>query len=312
MTGIFFITFLVKDVEDKASMVMGAVLLKSTKDEKVARSEQPTLKEYNEQYFRPSKLIVLNVNKNSQDLIKQFRGKKPEEVILPSEVLKTPQDTVINYFSILREAENMIEGKYGGCGTVGNSKIPYPIAYNFLSKSYKEKMDYKSFLKSFEGIAHINLIKLKNVTNENTPSGQIRYFIELETLEPSEKGSTYFAYYFGDLYIEKEGESFRIANVELGSEDFLCAPYHGWRYAAEAYVDVTYGGWCKLIEERLPTVQEGYTKNITIKGTDGKEYRFEFVQLTNGIDIEVGQYVREKESVWKAIKLDPEKCLENR
>jgi hypothetical protein len=61
----------------------------------------------------------------------------------------------------------------------------------------------------------------------------------------------------------------------------------------------------------MPTIQEGYIKNIDIKGTDGKDYRFQFVQLTNGVDIEVGQYVKDKSNNWKGIYIDPEKCLKD-
>jgi hypothetical protein len=303
--------FIMKGKPEKAAMVMGAVLLKDKSHEEQSVKEDTSMsRELNERYFRPSKLPALNLNKEGDELLNKFFGVSPENIELPKEIFKKPWEVVLNYYSVLREAANMQEGKAGGCGTVGWQQIPYPIAYNFLSTDYKKKVDYNDYLQSFKGIVHINLVKLRNVTNESTDNGVIKYFVELEALKSSEKGDTYFAYYYGNLYLKLEEGLFKISNIELYGEDFLCAAYHGWRYQAENYMDVTYGNWCKLIEKRLPTVQEGYLKNIDIKGTDGKEYRFQFIQLTNGVDIEVGQYVKDKEYKWENVKIDPEKCLD--
>ena len=57
-------------------------------------------------------------------------------------------------------AANWVEGKEAGCGTIGNAKSPYPVAYNFLTDAYQEKLPYDQYLKLFENILHINLIKL--------------------------------------------------------------------------------------------------------------------------------------------------------
>jgi hypothetical protein len=304
---------LMRGKNEKAVMVMGAVLLKNEKEKAAeARDSTDSNKAINERYFRPSNLQAINVGDENEKLLQKLYENKSEEVKLPKELLKNPWETIINYYSILREAANMEKNKRGGCGTVGWEGIPYPIAYNFLSKEYKNRVNYKTYVDSFKGIAHINLVKLKNITDTDGSMKKLKYFIEIETLEPAEDGSTYFAYYYGNVLVTNEDEVFKISDVQLYKEDFLCAAYHGWRYNAESYVDVTYGNWCKLIEKRLPTVQEGYTKNIDIKGTDGKEYRFQFVQLTNGIDIEIGQYLKEKDNTWKAIKIDPEKCLAER
>lgn len=305
--------FIMKGKLEKATMVMGAVLLKDKLHEEQSVKEDAYMnKELNERYFRPSKLSALNLNKEGEELLNKFFDVSSENIELPKELFKEPWETVLNYYSVLREARYAEEDKIGGCGTVGWERRPYPIAYNFFSKEYRKNTDFKTYVESFKGISHINLVKLRNITDESTTNGEIKYFIELEALKSSEKGDTYFAYYYENLYLKPEEGLFKISNIELYGEDFLCAPYHGWRYQAENYVDVTYGNWCKLIEKRLPTVQEGYIKNIDIKGTDGKEYRFQFIQLTNGVDIEVGQYVKNKENKWKGIKIDPEKCLDKR
>jgi len=55
--------------------------------------------------------------------------------IILQELLKSPYETAMHFFSVLREAENLLPGKMGGCGSVGMAKEPFPIAYQFLSKA---------------------------------------------------------------------------------------------------------------------------------------------------------------------------------
>jgi hypothetical protein len=296
---------------NKSTMVMGAVLNKKGTHEEGQKDETNlTTEERNERFFRPSRLSVLNLKKEAEDLLNNYIAVGQGYIDLPKEMLKNSWDTVLNYYSVLREASLIEENKPGGCGTIGWSGIPYPIAYSFFSKDYRKDTSLKAYTESFKGISHINLVKLRNVTDQ-TLGNTVKYFIELEVLKPSEEGNTNFLYYYGYVDLKNEDGVYKITNIDLSGEDFLCAPYHGWRYYAELYVDTVYGGWCKLIDKRLPTIQEGYVKNIDIKGTDGKEYRFQFIQLTNGVDIEVGQYVRDISNKWKSIKIDPEKCLKN-
>ena len=77
-------------------------------------------------------------------------------------------------------------------------------------------------------------------------------------------------------------------------------------------MDIRYGEWCKLIKERYPTKQDGYVKKIRFMGTDEKEYLILFFQLTNDMDIEIAQYRKSQGDQWELIKLDAEKCLENK
>jgi hypothetical protein len=79
---------------------------------------------------------------------------------------------------------------------------------------------------------------------------------------------------------------------------------------AERSVDIKYGDWCKLVKKRLPTEQKGYVKNVYVFGTDNRSYRFEFFQLTNGMDIEIEQYVKESKVKWIPIDIDTDKCME--
>lgn len=110
----------------------------------------------------------------------------------------------------------------------------------------------------------------------------------------------------------KEGTQYRISNMKFTGENYLCAPYHGWSYDANASVQIRYGGWCSLIDKMYPTKQDGYVINISFKGTDGYDYRIQFFELTNDTDIEIAQYRRSKGGSWELIKLNPEDCLKDK
>jgi hypothetical protein len=293
----------------KYMLVMGAKFQNQTSKQTDAREQK---NEYRirdvEKYFRPSCLSILNKRVTDFQFFNPYYDKSFDEIVLPSSLMNSPENTIINYFSILREAENLTSNQIGGCGTVGMAKIPYPVAYNFLTKDYQKKVSYTSYLQSFKGIGHTNLIKLNKLPVESH-SQTIQYFIELETIEGSSKNLTYFAYYYGYVFIRKEKNSYKIHDISLIGEDFLCAAYHLWKHDAEAVVDIEYGNWCKLVKKRLPTKKEGYVKKIDIIGTDGNEYRFVFFQLTNDTDILISQYKKNLMDKWELIKIEPENCL---
>ncbi len=266
-----------------------------------------------ETYYRPSKLPVLNNRPFNLNFYRDENGFKGAEMDLPDYIFQTPEDTLLNYFSILRDAAHWIEGKYAGCGTIGLSNLPYPVAYQFLSTYYQNKLSYEEYLKTFENILHTNLIKIKQVPVYQAPSNLSRYFVELETIQGSDQDSlAYFAYYYGFVDVVKEGALYKISDLKFYGENYLCAPMHGWSYNAEAVVQVMYGGWCSMIETLYPTIQDGYVKQIPFKGTDGFEYMIEFYQLTNDTDIEIAQYRKGKDGSWELIKLDPHECLEKK
>ncbi|WP_338472505.1 hypothetical protein R4Z10_07115 [Niallia sp. XMNu-256] len=211
----------------------------------------------------------------------------------------------MNYFSILREAENL-SGR--SCGSVGQAHIPFPISYNFLSKDYQNKLSYEDYIQSFAGIGHTSLIKLCRVPNRK---GEVRFFYEIETIEGFEgKRAEYFGYYFGFIQLVYEKNGYRISNLSKMEEDFLCAPYHGWSHDGEAVVEIKYGEWCKLIQKRYPTITNRYVKNIYFYGNDGADYCFVFFTLTNGTDIEIAQFRKVANENWKLINIKPEEeCL---
>lgn len=165
------------------------------------------------EYFRPSKLPILNDKEVETDFLREYNKKEHSEIILPQSLLENPYDNLINFFSILREAANSVKGKVTGCGTLGYSKLPYPIAYEFLSSDYQEELSYEEFLALFENILHLNLIKLNEIPQDETCSNGLRYFIEFETIEGSEKGVGYFAYYYGYICLTKIDEVYKISDI---------------------------------------------------------------------------------------------------
>ena len=261
-----------------------------------------------EKYFRPSTLPIKNILVKNSQFFEPYYEKNHKEIKLPAALTRTPDETILNYFSILREAENLTENQLGGCGTVGMAKMPYPIAYSFFTKDYYKRVSYYEYLQSFAGIGHLHLIKMNRLPDEE---GIVPYFIELESIEGSSKGVTYFAYYYGYVQLQKVQNTYKIDRMKLYGEDFLCAPYHLWQHDAEAVVAIMYGEWCKLIKTQLPAKQDGYVKTIDFIGTDGAEYRFIFYQLTNDTDVLISQFKKDPVGNWETIRIDPNKCVKN-
>ncbi|EJO5346891.1 hypothetical protein NRP93_000955 [Clostridium botulinum] len=257
-------------------------------------------KAWNQNYFRPCSLPAIN-NRGLNDLIIDIHNADPSKVTLPLELVNTPINTIINYYSILREANQLGMGE-GGCGTIGLLKLPYPIAYNFLSSNYQSKVNYENYLKSFGKIAHINLVRLiKEYPKTNNKPDAINYFIELENIYPP----GVFGYEFGVISIIKEGNTYKIDSIQTMPEDFFCAPYHYWQHNAELSIEVMYNNWCKLISTIYPTIETNFTKHIYVYGTDGNNYLFVFMKLTNGTDFRIGQYILDDSGNWEYLDKDP-------
>jgi hypothetical protein len=311
-TGIIFALIYVVGLNNKKNVyVIGGVLNGLKMDESIKTTNSTNTFTANERFFRPSSLPALNTRNFSSKFYSYIYGSEsdPNKVILPKHLTTSPENAILNYFSILREAENLTRLKTADWGTVGMAKVPYPAAYSFISEDYKKVLSYVDYLKSFKDVGHISLIKMKELLKDKSHPNWFKYFIELETIEGSSNGNTSFSYYFGFLYLNKENDSYKISSIDLTRENYLCAPYHGWEYMAERTVDIRYGDWCKLIKKRLPTEQMGYVKNVYVLGTDNRSYKFEFFQLTNGIDIEIEQYVKESNGKWIPIDIDTDKYL---
>ncbi|GGE55681.1 hypothetical protein [Priestia taiwanensis] len=291
----------------KKKYVMGGEL----KEERCKVEERGTEKHDVERYFRPSCLPVLNT-RISRDFFDPYYDKKYDEIVLPSRVVKSPEDTILYYFSVLWEAAYFAYLDGRPCGSVGAGTIPYPVAYNFLSKAYQKRISYKTFLTSFTDIAHVNLIKINHVQVDIEHPHVLRYFIEIETIQSTSKHSSSFIYYYGYVYIKKDSNGYYINDMEFYEEDFLCAAYHLWQHNAEAVVAAKYGNWCNLVKKILPTKQDGYVKTIGALGDDGEAYQFVFFQLTNDTDVLVGQYKKGASGKWEDLHLVPEDCTKQK
>ena len=255
------------------TLVAGGVLFRG---EKVKYYEEEVISmSDHEKYFRPSNIPILNTSSEAEELLNQYSGNS-KKVVIPDNYLITPNKTIINYFSVLREAANVERDKWAGCGTIGRWREPYRIAYEFFTKEYKERVNFKAY--------------------------------EIETIQGSKENIANFVYYYGFINLSNENGVYKIKDITISPEEYLCAPYHGWSYDGKSKVEIEYGDWCKLIKEFYEVNTEGYVKNIYFKGTDNKDYRIEFYILTNDYDIEVAQYIKE-DGKWKSIKLDPNKCL---
>ncbi|MHB8064745.1 MAG: hypothetical protein ACYDG2_19295 [Ruminiclostridium sp.] len=256
-----------------------------------------------ETFFRPSKLEVLNNNFMDFRIFSQTFINST----VPPTLMDSPQNTAINYFSVLQQAANLTESKAGGCGTIGYAQAPYPIAYGFLSEGNKKSMNYDEYQTSFEGIGHINLIKIIPIISQETD--KYKYFIELEILEGSSVGVTTFNYYTGELDLIKVNGLYYIDSLSLTPEDFFYAAYHGWAHNAESYVETVYGNWCGLIMKQYSPQQDDYKKNIIVDGVDNKKYMFEFAKLTNGTDLLINTLIKSNDS-WIPVDIDVDKYLE--
>ncbi|MFT8320288.1 MAG: hypothetical protein ABF649_05220 [Bacillus sp. (in: firmicutes)] len=260
----------------------------------------------NNQYFRPSCHPALNGRFENFDVFVPYYDKKYNQILLPADWTGTPENTLLNYFSLLREAYFMEERS---CGSIGQAQYPFPLAYNFFSKDYQKRVKYEAFIRLFTGIGHTSLIKLCRVPDEK---GTIKFFYEIETIEVLEhKKAEYFGYTYGFIQLVHEEDGYRISAIQEDTEDFLCAPYHGWSHDGESVIDVKYGSWCSFIQKKYPMIQKEYVKYISFHGKDGADYCFIFFTLTNGTDIEIAQFRRIGNDKWRQVNLNPEKdCIE--
>lgn len=226
-------------------------------------------------------------------------------------LLKTPLDTVLAYYGVLREASNML-GYSGGCGTIGDAGEPYPYAYQLLTNEAKKTMSQQEFIQSFEGIGHITLLQVYPLPISADPNTAY-YMAELETIlgKPDEgdkhQPSTYFGYYTAVVTLKQQEGQWKIHQIDYRPEDFLCAPYHGWDYDAENIVSIVYMENLRLFDRITSREQQGGVLQILAEGTSGGQvnrYRLDFVRLTNGYDQLIGEYIQQNGG-WQAVNLLP-------
>lgn len=205
---------------------------------------------------------------------------------------QTSEDVILAYFGILREAANM--GDYsGGCGTVGWAILPYPYAYDLLSSGRRKNMSLTRFEDSFKGVGQLTLLKLYPAYTPPGTPGNIRYhMVEAEAItgaasdEPASfRSGSHFAYFYGIITTEEDKNiGWKIKAIDYFPEDFLCAPTHGWEYDSKYLVPFVYQNWYHMIDKVNKTEQNGDMISTYASGS-GKQYRFDFVRITNGEDV---------------------------
>lgn len=268
-------------------------------------------------FQRPSSQPALD-NKYTMAQFDRDRGVNP----LSLDHFQTPEDVILAYFGILREAANMA-GYSGGCGTIGWSTLPYSYAYELLSESNQNRMTLSQFEDSFKGIGQLTLLKLYPAyTPPETPENVRYHMIEAEVItgapmnDPTGYFSgSHFAYFYGIVTTElDQNRGWKIKALDFFPEDFLCHPMHGWDYDAQSLVPIIYQNWYHLIDHVDKTERNGNTISVYASGI-GKQYRFDFVRITNGEDVllhemivQNGQWVETnllKHPVYKLSILNP-------
>ncbi|HHW45748.1 MAG TPA: hypothetical protein GXX17_02415 [Clostridiales bacterium] len=241
--------------------------------------------DYSQRYQRPSCQKPVENPYNYQ-----FFSEDP----LRLDTLQKPEDAILAYFGILREAAHM-EGYTAGCGSIGDGDIPYPYAYELLSSELKRSLSLNQFKDSFSGIGHITLLK---VYPAYPPDGGSYYMFEIEVIKGSRDSereqdkakATSFAYYYGIVENVFENGGWKLQSINILGEDFLCAPYHGWFYDSQAVMEIVYKENLKIINEITKTERKDDFVYIYAKG-NGKDYRFDFVVLTNGHEVLLNENV---------------------
>ncbi len=257
--------------------------------------------DYGERFQRPSKKLPLP-NPYTFQSYSQSNTKNQFE---------HPEDVIYAYFGVLKEASNML-GYSGGCGTIGDASQPYPYAFEMLTPEVKKNMTLEQFEESFRGIGHITFLQLHSMPSpKNAPIDEQYYMIEIEVITGPKEGNedykeelSYFAYYYGIVTVKESGGNWGIQEIDYYPEEFLCAPYHGWFYDATAVVQIVYMENLKIVDEITDTVVKDDMIYIYAYG-NGKQYRFDFVRLTNGHDILINENIKKGEK-WVSVNLLPE------
>jgi len=254
-----------------------------------------------ERFHRPSRRPALNTKYSFLDLQNTYET-------VP--VFKNPEDLIKAYYGLLREASNM-DGYHGGCGTIGFHKEPYPYAWKLLTDEYRKELPLEEFIKSFSGTGHTTLLKLLPAwAPPGTPENVLYYMAEIEVITgPGITDETrnkpqpgYFAYYYGLITVEDTGKNgWKIKRIDYIPEDFLCAPYHGWHWDASSLVEIIHGNLYGLVD-RIVSVDRHDCQYYVYASGDGREYRFDFVRLSNGEDILLRENIRFA-GVWKETNL---------
>lgn len=258
-----------------------------------------------ERFQRPSKLTAFPNSYSFSDF-----EKESETQPLTTSQFQTPEQVILAYYGILRNAANL-QGYSGGCGTVGDTCAPYPYAYELFTEETRKKITLRQFENSFRGIGHTTLLRvLPAYAPAGTPENRSYFMTEVELItgNPQDaadgygKRDTNFTYYYGLISTEQTADRhFLISQIDYIPEDFLCAPMHGWSYDAISIVQIVYQENLKMIDRITKSEVHDGLLSFYASG-QGNEYRFDFVRLTNGYDILLHEYRMENRD-WKEVNL---------
>ncbi len=261
-----------------------------------------------DRFRRPSWLRPLDNPYSFSDFQKD-NDEKP----LITKKFDSPLDVSLAYFGILNKASNL-EGYSGGCGSVGDGLNPYPYAYELFTASKQSEITLKDFIASFKGIGYITLLELTPSYDPAKTENTETFMFEIETIEGDKvkvrdeecKDCEHnhfvgFSYYYGVIKAEKTDAGYKISCITMIPEDFLCAPEHSWFYLGDAVVEIVYKDNLGIIEKIDKMEQDGNRIYIYASG-HGKNYRFDFIRVTNGYDILLFENINES-GVWKPVDL---------
>ena len=110
-------SIIVKGEGYSEKLILGGTYLKEIKIEYDANVDNNEEYYSLERYFRPSNMPILNDRIESS--LYSIYGDKASDIKLHKKFLSTPEETIINYFSVLREAANPTNNTNTGCGTLG-------------------------------------------------------------------------------------------------------------------------------------------------------------------------------------------------
>ncbi|KAB1436074.1 hypothetical protein [Candidatus Galacturonibacter soehngenii] len=268
------------------------------------------LNEYSTKRFRrPSKCPPVDNPYVFADFVKDYDA--PPFI---NKIFKNGKDVILAYFGILANASNM-PGYLGGCGSIGDSLLPYPYAYELLTPSLQAQMPLEEFIHSFQGIGHITLLNLHKAFHPGTTNFNTCYYMfeiesitgpsALEQLTTLRIGS-YFVYHYGIISTTFNAVSgWKISKISSLPEDFLCAPDHGWIYSATSLVTFVYKDWYELITQIDQVKHEGNIVYVYASNPKAS-YRFDFIRITNGYDILLHENVCIKGTFQKMNLLKPQ------
>ena len=204
--------------------------------------------------------VVINTNGQEPARQKDY-PRVPEKITTPEMALQA-------YFDALSVASNLQPDQMGAAGgTVGMGLEPYPTAYGYWSKEWRDKHPYEEFVSSWRGTAGLELLKLLPAGTEN---GERRFFAEVKTIEAvGEKPRLGIFYSAGFFTVRETPEGWRITGGSLEPEKlgWKIGGHQPWLGDPEAVARAQLGG---SIGDPLgePVTENNPDGTVTVKFTD--------------------------------------------